>query len=181
MIENGDFQTNFNNSINSEENIINDSEKSDSDKSDHSDQPKKCSLIKILAISAIIFVVICIFLVVIIIVFVRHESTRPFTPEEIVGSIKCIYYINITNKEVELLSKEYNNKSNIDLTIDNKRVEFKKKYSFNKEGYHNITFYIDQNETLDYMYKDIISLISVELYSRQDINIISMNLMQIMI
>jgi len=88
MIENGDLKSNFNSSINNGENIINESEKSESDQSEQVDRPKKCGIIKILAISAIIFVSVCIILAVIIIVFVRHESTRPFTPEEIIGEIK---------------------------------------------------------------------------------------------
>ena len=174
MIENGDLKSNFNSSINNGENLNNESEKSESDASEHIDQTKKCSIIKILAITAIIFVSICIFLAVIIIVFVRHESTRPFKPEEIIGSIKCLYYINDSSNKVDILSNEYYNKSEIDITIDDKRIEFNKKYLFNKEGFHNITFYINKNETMDYMFKDITSLVSIELYSRENINILSM-------
>ena len=168
-MENVDLKTNFNSSINNGENINNDSEKSESDPSESSGHQKKCNIIKILAISTIIFVVLCIVLAVIIIVFVRHESTRPFTPEEIVGAINCIYYIDKTDIEVEILSSMYQNLSEIDITIDDKRNEFKKKFIFSKEGIHNINFYINSNETMDYMFYNITSLISVELYSRKNI------------
>ena len=174
MIENGDLKTNFNSSINNAENVNNESEKSESDPSEHTEQHKKCNIIKILAISAIIFVTICIILAVIIIVFVRHESTRPFKPEEIIGEIKCIYYIDDIDSQIQILSNEYKNISDIDITIDDKRVEFKKKYKFTKEGFHSINFYINKNETMDYMFADNIYLISVELYSRKNISIQSM-------
>ena len=174
MIENGDLKSNFNSSINNGENIINESEKSESDQSEQVDRPKKCGIIKILAISAIIFVSVCIILAVIIIVFVRHESTRPFTPEEIIGEIKCIYYIDKANVEEEILSGKYQNNSEIDITIDDKRIEFSKKYIFSKEGFHKINFYINSNETMDYMFYNITSLLAVELYSRKDIEIQSM-------
>ena len=117
---------------------------------------------------------ICIILAVIIIIFVRYESTRPFKPDEIIGAIKCKYYITKPFIETEILSSNYKNISDIDITIDDKRIEFNKKYIFNKEGYHDIIFYLNNNETMDYMFKNITSLISAELYSRKNIKIKSM-------
>ena len=170
MMENNDLKTNFNSSINNVENI---SEKSESE-NEPVEKQKKCSIIKILAFSAIILVSFCIILAVIIIVFVRHESTRPFTPEEIIGEIKCIYYINKINIKTDILSDKYKNNSEIDIVIDDKRIEFNKKYLFKEEGFHNISFYINSNETMDYMFYNITSLVSVELYSRKNITVISM-------
>ena len=170
MMENNDLKTNFSNSINNTENV---SEKSESE-SEQVEKPKKCSIIKILAYSAIVLVSICVILAVIIIVFVRHESTRPFTPEEIIGEIKCKYYIDKINVETEILSDKYKNISEIDIAIDDKRIEFTKKFKFIKEGIHNISFYINSNETMEYMFNGITSLISVELFSRKNVTIESM-------
>ena len=154
MSENGDLKTNLN-SINNGENINNESETSEADPGEHPYHIKKCSVIKILASTAIIVLSICIILAVIIIIFVRYESTRPFKPDEIIGAIKCKYYITKPFIETEILSSNYKNISDIDITIDDKRIEFNKKYIFNKEGYHDIIFYLNNNETMDYMFKNI--------------------------
>ena len=156
MSENGDLKTNLN-SINNGENINNESETSEADPGEHPYHRKKCSVIKILASTAIIVVSICIILAVIIIIFVRYESTRPFKPDEIIGAIKCKYYITKPFIETEILSSNYKNISDIDITIDDKRIEFNKKYIFNKEGYHDIIFYLNNNETMDYMFKNTLT------------------------
>ena len=144
------------NSINNQEVIKQNKEQNEKNDNEQSDQPKKCRLSTILAIVAVIILIICIILVVIIIVFVRTELTRPPTPEEIIGSIKCIYFIEKDNSEIEILSNDYQNKYDLDIVIDNKRIELSKKYKFINSGIHNIDIYIDKNETMDYMFKNII-------------------------
>ena len=174
-MEENELETDMN-SINDQEVIKQSNEQSEkSDK--ESEKPKKCgicSLTTILAIIAVIILIFCIVLVIVIIVYVRKESTRPPTPEEIIGAIICTYCIQNGNSEVEILSDDYHNINDISIVIDNKRIEFSKKYKFNRIGIHEINFYIDNNETMDYMFKNIISLTSVELFSEKNITVISM-------
>ena len=147
------------NSINDQELNKRNIEPFDKDDSEKGEKPKKCSLSKFLAIIALIILVICIILIIIIIVYVRKESTRPPYPEEIIGVIKCEYFIENENSEIEILSKDYQNLNDIDIFIDNKRILFSKKHKFINSGIYKIDYYLDNNETMDFMFKNISSFI----------------------
>ena len=141
------------------------SEKSEPEESEKSEQPKKCSKIKILAISTGVIAILLTILIILIITFVRVESTRPLSPEEIQGAIKCSFIIEKTGINTDILYHDYKPLYNIDVVIDNKRVEFTKYYKFKERGYHQVNFYINNDENIDYMFKDVSSIVSIEIDS----------------
>ena len=85
-------------------------------------------------------------------------------PPETKGQFDCSYEIEDISKETPILSKEYKKTSNFDIIIDSKKVDYSTEYKFNKTGTHNIQFILYEDINMDFMFKDIKELISIDLF-----------------
>ena len=62
------------------------------------------------------------------------------------------------------LGNDFSKNFDLDISIDGEIVKFSRDYTFNRTGLHNVDFLIyDKSIDLDYMFKDISGLISVDM------------------
>ena len=88
------------------------------------------------------------------------------------GQINCIYSINDTNNEIPIINPNYIKNQKFYILIDNNKIKYRTNYKFQTLGYHNITIILNElNIDMNNMFKDISSLISVEMSSDNNINI----------
>ena len=97
-------------------------------------------------------------------------------PKDSSGEINCIYSINDINSNISLLSKEFENYNNtiIDIYINNEKIPFFKEYKFSKVGNYNIKYILNSVFNMDNMFKDILSIESINIKSISPITILSM-------
>ena len=90
------------------------------------------------------------------------------------GRIICKYYIQTTKSPTPIISKEFSQASDIEIFIKGNKIDFTTEYQFDSLGETevNITFpeYIDMKN----MFKDVIALRDVVLYSEKSCKITSM-------
>ena len=69
---------------------------------------------------------ICLFaiLLLIIIVISVNSSSSSHTSLEKIGEFNCKYEIEITSKNVQIISKDYSKSSEFDIVIDSKKINF---------------------------------------------------------
>ena len=92
------------------------------------------------------------------------------------GEIKCIYYIQNSNDEINILSDEFENFNNSikNIFINETQLEYKKNYKFNSEGIFEIKFVLNKKIYFDNIFKDIKHLQKVQLYTNSSYQILSM-------
>ena len=123
-----------------------------------------------LMIAGIVFSVI-ILLIILIIVLSSSSSKK----KKIVGDIKCIYNIDQTNVKTQILGTEFQKKSDFSIYIDKKKMEeISKGYEFSDYGEHEVIFELYEDINMDYMFKDIRELRSVEMNSIKNAKILSL-------
>ena len=114
-------------------------------------------------------------LIIIILIFIVLIFTIISLCNSNEGRIKCRYNISDISNYVQILSKDFKKNSNIEIIInDIKQKEFTNKYKFEKLGSNNITFHFNNKINLDNMFKDISSLISIEMEGKENLKITSM-------
>ena len=102
------------------------------------------------------------------------KNIQIFKDISIIGEINCVYDIQEDIENTRILGNEFLNESKLDIYIDNKKIKYNKEYKFNSTGIHYITFKLYNNLNMDYMFKDIQNLISVEMISKNNGQILSM-------
>jgi predicted nucleic acid-binding Zn ribbon protein len=135
---------------------------------------KKNSKLIFIGVTAAIILVLVI-IIILLIVNSNDSSKEDEIEYETIGEINCIYYINSINTETQLISEDYLKINNFGLYIDGMKVKYLKKYSFNKLGEHRIKIALYENLRMEKMFKDITSLISVEMKGQNDTEILSIN------
>ena len=90
------------------------------------------------------------------------------------GKINCIYDVQNT-RLIQILGQEFQgDSSQLDIYIDGKLAKFSREYEFPTYGEHNVSFRFYKEVNMDYMFKDIKDLISVEMISEHNLEITSM-------
>ena len=86
-----------------------------------------------------------------------------------IGEINCIYDIQNSDKKTQILGKEFkfNIDYRLDIYINGKKIKFSKEYKVNNIGETNIKFKLYYDLNMDYMFKDVSDLISVEMISEK--------------
>ena len=141
--------------------IINDEEPDINRKTEN----EKSSLMKKMIITLIIIILIFIALIIIIILLSNSNE----------GKIKCRYNISDKLNDVQIINKDFKKNSNIDIIINGKkRIKFADRINFDEAGINVITFYFKNDINLDNMFKNISSLISVEMEGKGNLKITSM-------
>ena len=117
-----------------------------------------------------IIILILVFIVTISLIILLVISSN----SKYIGDISCVYNITNTNEKIKLLGSEFNKKTKFDMFIDDKKVDYAKEYTFDKIGEHKVKFSILEKINMDYMFKDIKDLNSVEMTSKESAEILSM-------
>ena len=132
---------------------------------------------KIIFISSIFLIIIISIIVILLIIFKNssdnNDSNKENSEKNEIGTISCIYDISEKN-EVKILGDEFNKISNFDIYINGNKEKYSKIYNFTSYGINHIDIKLYDNLNMDFMFKDISTLISVEMVSLNNTEIISM-------
>ena len=124
---------------------------------------------KIIIITIAIIFALLIIAAIIFIIFLPKKNNK------VSYEIICKYKIQDISKETRILSENFQLNSNLSIYINDKKIENNKNHNFLSAGQHTINYKINSNEiNLDYIFKDIISLISEEMKSLKNIKILSL-------
>ena len=131
---------------------------------------------KLLIIGAILSALFIVILVTIIIVFASRskESNDDSQTLPSIGEINCVYYVESKNKNTILLGNDFQKNSDFDIFIDGIIIKYTKEYRFDSTGNHNVQIKLYNNINMDYMFKDVQEIISVEMKSEKNCVILSM-------
>ena len=142
---------------------------------------KKSNLYKkniIIIISLSLVVVIAITIILLIILLSSQSSSDSDsnppptpTPKNIVGEISCEY--NIETTEALILGNNFQKLSDFDIIIEGKKVDYNIKYKFEKFGKYNIQFILYNDINMFNMFKDVDSLIEVNMTTENDVKILN--------
>ena len=133
----------------------------------------KENLQKRLLIISIISIFIAIIIIILIVIAINSPDKR--NNKKVKGEINCKYFININKNSTLILGKEFEKKSDFSMVVDGKKLDkYTKEYSFDKYGEHQIKFQLYEDLNMDFMFKDIKSLESVEMISNYDLKLQSM-------
>ena len=131
---------------------------------------------KKLAIGGIIFFLIIFFSVIIFILFkLINLPKSDKSQKKILGEITCKYNIDKSEEFVFILGKDFESLSEFDISIDGKIIKYSKEFYFGKIGIYTIQYLFYQKKiNMNYMFKDISHLVSVNMTSDNNIIIESM-------
>ena len=129
-------------------------------------------------IDAGIGITICIVMVIIIVLATSgssDSSENDGRTQSSIGEINLIYDVQSSLGNTKLLGNEYNKESSdFDIVIDGKVIKYSKEYKFDSVGEINVQIKLYSNLNMDYMFKDVEDLISVNMTSNDGCQIISM-------
>ena len=91
-----------------------------------------------------------------------------------IGQINCIYDIEYNTQKTILLSEYFNHNQDISIYVDGTKIKLSKEYLFNKTGIHQVKILIFAPLNMDYMFKNVTQVLSVEMYSNKTAKITSM-------
>ena len=129
---------------------------------------------------AIITIALCIalFILIIIILLISKGGNGGGGESEkknSVGEIICMFEIENSEKETQILSSEYNlQNKNFDVSVNNKIInDFSGSIKFNITGYQKVVFILYGDINMEKMFKEIESLISVEMATNSNTKIVA--------
>ena len=121
-----------------------------------------------------VFVIIIIILVcgVFSATFIFFICSEPFIKRRLI----CIYKINDISKEISVLGNDFENINNsiINIFINHTKINYNKKFKFNESGIYEIIYILNEEINMDNIFKDILSLENVEMYTNGSVKILSM-------
>ena len=94
--------------------------------------------------------------------------------KEVIGTIKCLYYIENTDQNAQIIGKDYSKNSNFDIYVDGKEIKFSKDYKFESIGVHEVEFKLYEDINMKNMFKDVDYIIEAEMISDSKCQVISM-------
>ena len=127
----------------------------------------------IIIIGGIALSVIIIVAVILIIIITRKSSCSSSSEWEnlpVIGIISCMYDVSPDVRPTTILGQEFAKKSKFDIFINDNRITFDKVYEFTIFGSTKIEFKLYENINMDYMFKGVDSLITVEMSSENNNN-----------
>ena len=127
---------------------------------------------KKLIIGIIIGIVLIAFIVITLILTAGSKSK--VTVKENLGEIYCIYEVDTVNNPVPILGNDFKKNSKIDIYVNGELIKFSKEFKFKEIGKYNIKYTLNEDISMDYMFKDISSLISIDMISEKNCEIKSM-------
>ena len=138
-----------------------------------SEKKNKLPINNIIIIGGIaLSVVIIVALILIIILTRKHSSSSSQEWENlpVIGTISCMYDVSPEVRPTTILGQEFVKKSKFDIFINGNRIKYDKVYEFTIFGSTKIEFKLHENINMDYMFKGVDSLITVEMSSENNNN-----------
>ena len=114
--------------------------------------------------------VILLLLILIVIIIIASKDKNQKNDRKAIGEISCIFD---TLKKTRILSDDFK-KQDIQIYVDGKEIKYSKEYTFPNFGIHRVNFHIFSDFDMNYMFKNIPELLSVEMISNNNAKIISM-------
>ena len=105
---------------------------------------------------------------------IKIKNNMMLIQTSIIGEINCIYEIKSITSNTKLIGNEFEKKSLFDFYIDGKKVTYTKEYKFTSFGKHKVQMKLYETINMDFMFKNIKDLISVEMNSENNCQISSM-------
>ena len=103
------------------------------------------------------------------------EDNDSIDYSKVVGEINCIFNIENINKDISILSNEYQKENNnFDILINNKKIKDSKIYKFPSNGLNTLKYVLYGDINMDNMFKNIQQLTSVSMTSTKNTKITSM-------
>ena len=93
---------------------------------------------------------------------------------DVAGEINCVYEVQSPSVYTSLIGNDFTKNTEFDIYIDNKRIKYSRDYKFDSIGNHNVQIRLYNEIDMDYMFKDVQDLISVEMKSNKNCKISSM-------
>ena len=155
----GDNDDNIKSSLNAffyEENIVN-------------RRFSKIDKIKLIVMSLLIAILLII-ITVILVLLLKSSSSES---KNRIGEIICLYNIESSSQETLILSKEFNNPSDLDIFIDEEKIKYNIYQKLNA-GEHIIKFIFYNDIDMNNMFKDVNSLVNANITSINNGKIIGM-------
>ena len=131
---------------------------------------------KLFIIGGILTALFIIILVIIIVVIASGSKGSNDDNQTLpsIGEIICVYYVESSNKNTILLGNDFQKNSDFDIFIDGTKIKYTKEYRFESAGNHNVQIKLYNNINMDYMFKDVQEIVSVEMISDKNCTILSM-------
>ena len=128
-----------------------------------------------LIIGGIVFIFIVVLIIIIALLSISSKNDREEKVKNVIGQITCLFNAQHQNQKVKILGDEFNKTSDFTLYIDEQKINQNlKEYIFNRSGDHKIKIDLHEDINMDYMFKDITSLINIEMFSKNEVKILSM-------
>ena len=131
---------------------------------------KKIFLIGGISIGVLLLLII---IIIIIVNVSSDDDDNEKKPLIKIGEINCIYDVQTAIQNTKILGNDFKN-AEINIIIDGEDIGYSKEYKFKTIGEHKVTFNLYENLNMDYMFKDVKDLISVEMNSDKNCKITSM-------
>ena len=128
------------------------------------DAIKRRNLI-IIGVSLGILVIVLIIIIISLTTKKKDNDTPSNENKELIGEINCIYDIDSTSTNTLILGNEFK-QGNFDIYIDKNVIKYSKEHKFNSVGIHEIQIKLYEELNMDYMFKDVKNIISVEMISK---------------
>ena len=90
-----------------------------------------------------------------------------------IGKIICKYKISSINKPIQILSTDYLKRSDFNIYINNKKINYTYEYTFEKTGENEIEFLLNEDINMYLMFKNINSLTTVNIISEKGAKLLS--------
>ena len=122
-----------------------------------------------------VFLLLSIFIVIFLILLTKSSDNEP--SERIsssIGEIICTYNIESTSSNTIILSNYFTKSTDFDIEIDGKIIKFSKEYKFQNLNKQKVKYILYKNINMDYMFKDIKTITSVEMISNKTAKILSL-------
>ena len=115
----------------------------------------------IIGIIAIVLIIILIILLVTLNSSDDNENKNE--DEKELAIINCNYKIEEESLETQIISESYKESPNFNIYIEGKKIDYTKKYKFSKANTYNIQYKLKGDINMDYMFKDINTLINIDM------------------
>ena len=125
---------------------------------------------KHLILGIIIILILIVITIILFIILVNEQNKK----EKSKGEIICIYNVTNNNQKIKILGDEMKKNLNIGIYINGTKIQFSNEYTFENKGNNEIKYILYENINMDYMFKGITDLLSVEIKSQEHLEITSM-------
>ena len=132
---------------------------------------KKKNIIIGVTLGAILLIL---FIIIIILINTGLNLDNDPSNMDTVGEINCIYEVQSPAVYTVLLGNDFTKNTEFEIYVDNQRIKYSRDYKFDTIGNHNVQIRLYNEIDMDYMFKDVQDLISVEMKSDKNCKISSM-------